>query len=378
MTETGFNDWRRAFLQRAQSIGISTETIERCQPSLKLLPEILDKQSNQTEFNLTISDYIARVVSDKRVRNGRSNFRFNRELLTQLSECYKVDPQIIMAIWGVETNYGKTRGDWSVLAALSNLAHAGHRANFFEDELLAAFQIVESGDIAPTEMKGSWAGAMGHGQFMPSSFQKFAVDHDGDGRRNIWADDPEDGLASIANYLSQHGWQMNRPCCLEIRLPDGFDYATAGRQTKLSATQWMELGVTTVDDSPAPDYGDSSVILPSGASGPAFMVFSNFDVILTYNRAEAYAISVGHLADRLQGGRPIRKTCPTDLVVLGRDALRELQTRLTQMGFDTLGADGFPGPNTASALRAYQKTYGLVADGFWSGAMLEHVTAQTT
>lgn len=377
LLEEEFSAWRLAFIDRARQAGLSDQILEFCASYLRPDARIHEKQSNQSEFTLTISDYLNRAVPEKRIRDGRARFRANRDLLHRVSEKYSVDAQVIMAIWGIETNYGATRGDWLVLSALANLAHAGHRAEFFEKELMAAFSIVEAGDIAPAAMLGSWAGAMGHGQFIPTSFQEFAVDSDGDGRRDIWGDDPEDGLASIANYLVQHGWRMNRPSSIEVRLPEGFDYALAGRQTRLPVTDWATMGVVSAEGGPVPDYGESSVLLPSGATGPAFMTFCNFDVLLSYNRAEAYGIAVSHLADRLQGGRPIRATCPDDLVVLKRDEMRELQERLTAAGHDTFGADGFTGPNTAKALRSYQAAHGLVADGFGSGAMLDHLRARS-
>lgn len=356
---------------------MSAQTLELCLSYMRPDPRILEKQSNQAEFTLTISQYLDRAVPESRIRKGRARFRSNRALLNAISEHYGVDAQIILAIWGLETDYGTTRGDYPVLRTLATLAQSGHRADFFEDELIAALHIVDTGDAAPASMLGSWAGAMGHGQFMPSSFHRFAVDSDGDGRRDIWGDNPQDGLASIANYLAQHGWQKSRPIYVEVTLPDGFDHALCGRQVTRSANDWAALGVIAAEGGQVPDYGESSVLLPSGATGPAFMTFGNFDVLLTYNRADAYAIAVGLLADRLQGGRPIKVTCPDDLIVLTREGMRELQDRLTGAGYDTLGADGFPGPNTAAALRAYQQDHSLPADGFGSGAMLDHLRRTT-
>lgn len=374
--EADFTAWRQGFLDRARKAGINPRTLENCVGQLIPEPKVLEKQSGQAEFTLTITDYLDRVVTEKRERQGRSTFRNKRQILSQIAAEYQVDAQVILAIWGIESNYGKTRGDWPVLTALSTLACAGHRSDFFESELIAALQIVEKGDVHPSNLRGSWAGAMGHGQFMPSSFQSYAVDHDNDGRRDIWSDNSTDGIASIANYLKHHGWIENRPALTEISLPEGFDFALTGRHHKLSVEMWSSVGVSSAESAPIPDYGESSVLLPSGARGPAFMVFDNFDVILTYNRAEAYGIAVGHLADRLEGGRPIRKRCPEDLVALTRDGMREVQTLLTQAGFNTYGADGFSGPNTAKALRAYQKVQGLVADGYASGDVLDHLRRQ--
>lgn len=376
MLETDFKAWCHAFQKRADQAGVSAQTLEFCASYLRPDPRVLERQSNQSEFTLNISQYLDRAVTDNRIRKGRARYRANRALLNSISEQFGVDAQVILAIWGLETDYGATRGDWPVLTALATLAQSGHRSEFFEDELIAALMIIDAGDIAPASMLGSWAGAMGHGQFLPSSYQRFAVDSDGDGRRDIWGDDPQDGLASIANYLAEHGWRMSRPCRVEVTLPSGFDYALAGRQTKRPVLDWAGMGVRSADGGPVPDYGDASVVLPSGASGPAFMTFGNFEVLLTYNRAEAYAIAAGYLADRVQGGRPIKTRCPGDLVVLTRDRMREVQERLTTAGYDTQGVDGFPGPNTAAALRSYQRDRGLVADGFGSGAILDRLRAE--
>ncbi|WP_289040368.1 lytic murein transglycosylase [uncultured Aliiroseovarius sp.] len=376
MLEHKFDDWRDAFLSRAREAGLSDATLALCADFLRPDQRILEKQSAQSEFTLTISDYLARAVTDARVRKGRAAHRKYRDLMNKISEAYQVDAQIILAIWGIETDYGTACGDWPVLSALTTLAYAGHRAGFFEDELIAALQIIEAQDITPEGMLGSWAGAMGHGQFMPTSFQVFAVDSDGDGRRNIWGGDPTDGLASIANYLARHGWQMSRPCRAEVTLPVGFDFALAGRQTRKPVSDWTAQGVIAADGTPVPDYGESSVLLPSGASGPAFLTFGNFDALRAYNQADSYVIAVGCLADRLQGGKPVAKICPNDLEVLTHAQMRELQERLTKAGYDTLGADGFSGPNTASALRSYQQDHSLVPDGFGSGAMLRHLRAR--
>ncbi|WP_371169407.1 lytic murein transglycosylase [Aliiroseovarius sp. 2305UL8-7] len=375
--EKSFLEWRQQFKSEAIAAGVMERTMELYASHLRQDVRILDKQSSQSEFILTITDYMDRVITDKRVRKGRACFRSNRQLLNRISSQYNVDAQIILALWGVETDYGRTRGDWPVLTSLATLAHGGHRADFFKDELIAALKILEAGDTAAAAMVGSWAGAMGHGQFMPSSFQRFAVDNDGDGRRDIWGDDPEDGLASIANYLAQHGWRTSKPASCEIVLPASFDHSQSGRENRLPVRDWVAQGVLLAEGSPIPDYGRSSVLIPSGASGPAFMVFDNFDVLLSYNRVDSYAIATAHLADRLQGGRPVKARCPTDLKALSRDEMRELQDLLTQKGHDAQGADGFSGPNTVRALKSYQKAHGLPTDGFGSSAMLEHLRSQS-
>lgn len=372
-----FEAWSKGFRERAEQSGIDGWLLNHCWPQIRLEPGVLEKHSAQAEFTLTICEYLARVVTEKRIKTGRAKFRKYRSALSRISDSYRVDAEVILAIWGVETNYGSTRGDWPVLSALATLAHTSHRAEFFENELLTALTILEQGDATPAELVGSWAGAMGHGQFMPSSFQEFAVDFDGDGRRDIWRIDPRDGLASIANYLRAKGWRMGAPWGVDVHLPDNFDYRLAGHETRRSADEWSDLGVTAADGSRLADYGPGSVLIPSGAMGPAFMAYNNFDVLLTYNRADAYAIGVGHLADRLSGGRALSVQCPDDLAMLTRDEMQELQEKLTAQGFDTLGADGFTGPNTQSALRAYQASRGLAPDGVATGAVLQAIRTET-
>lgn len=362
--ENRFDQWRERYIEKAAQSGVSGETLERAKPYLVLDPDIHARQSNQAEFALNISDYLDRVVTLQRVSKGRATFRNQRQILNDIAEAYRVDPQVILAIWGVETDYGRVRGEHSVLTALGNLAHNGHRADFFETELTTALSIIDGGHVEADAMLGSWAGAMGHGQFMPSSFLSFAVDHDRDGRRDIWSNDPTDGLASIANYLAQHDWHESQPWGIEVLLPDGFDFTQTGPEHRLPIADWNGVGVRTMEGTALPDYGDASVLCPSGATGPAFLVNHNFHVILAYNRAEAYGIAVGHLSDRLAGSRDKITPCPEGLTPLTRSQMAELQTRLTAAGYDTQGADGFTGPNTRAALRAYQSANGQVPDGF--------------
>ncbi|WP_424941554.1 lytic murein transglycosylase [Aliiroseovarius sp. S253] len=366
-----FGQWLDGYIPKASQAGISQESLQQAMPFLVLDPGIHEKQSNQAEFALNITQYLDRSVTAARVSKGRATFRNQRQILNEIAETYRVDPQAILAIWGIETNYGLIRGDNSVLTALANLAHDGHRAAFFENELTAALTILERGDADASTMVGSWAGAMGHGQFMPSSFLKFAVDHDEDGRSDIWSNDPTDGLASIASYLAQHDWRESQPWGIEVVLPAGFEFTLTGPEHRLTIADLNSMGVRTIADTILPDYGDASVLCPSGATGPAFVVNHNFHVILTYNRAEAYGIAVGHLSDRLAGSRAKITPCPEDLTPLTRSQMAELQTRLTKAGFDTQGADGFTGPNTRTALRAYQTEVGLIPDGFATQALLD-------
>jgi lytic murein transglycosylase len=250
-----------------------------------------------------------------------------------------------------------------VISALSTLAYEGRRGSFFEQQLVAALRILQNGDVSPKGMTGSWAGAMGHTQFIPTSYLAYAVDFTGDGRRDIWSDDPSDALASTAAYLARSGWKHGQPWGVEVRLPAGFNTGQAGRGTRRSPSDWAAQGVRDMDGRTVPDYGPASIIIPMGTSGPAFMIFNNFTVITRYNNAESYVIGIGHLSDRLAGGPPIRGSFPPDAKGMTIADRQELQRRLTAAGFDTQGTDGVIGPNTRAAISGYQQRAGLAVTG---------------
>jgi membrane-bound lytic murein transglycosylase B len=286
---------------------------------------------------------------------------------------YRVEAEVVAAIWGLESAYGARRGSTDIIAAMATLAHDGRRRDFFEAQLIAALQILQSGDVAPREMVGSWAGAMGHTQFMPTSYLEHAQDFDGDGRRDIWSDDPTDALASTAAYLRNFGWTYGQPWGVEVRLPDGFDYALTGERTRRGAGFWRRQGVTLADGSRVPDHGDASILLPGGSEGVALMIFDNFRVIERYNPADAYVIGVGHLSDRIIGGPAFRAGWPRGDRALSGDERRELQRRLTAAGFSTGGVDGIIGPNTQDAVRGFQRSVGVVPDGYASLSLLQRL-----
>ncbi len=367
-----FQTWVSGLRDRALQAQIKGALFDRVMATLHPLPEVLDKQTHQPETCLSLHDYMEITVSDDRIRTGRQKLRQYHALLMEIEARFGVDPEVIVAFWGLETGFGATRGHFPVIPALATLAHAGRRQAFFEGELIAALRIVQAGTIQLDAMLGSWAGAMGHGQFMPSSYLDFAVDFDGDGRSNIWGDDPTDALASIANYLSQQGWQKGQPWGGEVSLPDGFDHALTGLGRDRAVADWAALGVHPPCES-VPRDTPAAILLPAGARGTALMVFHNFHTILRYNRAESYAVAIGHLADRLAGAPPFVRGFPAGQRLLSRDQLCEVQTRLTSLGFDSQGSDGFMGPNTASAIRRFQSAQGLVADGFADLPLLERL-----
>jgi membrane-bound lytic murein transglycosylase B len=360
----GLHLWLSGFRLRASAAGISGAVMDQALTGLIYEPDVIRRDRNQSEFTKTIWDYLDTAASDARVENGRAALQKHGAVLARIEAKYGVDKEVVAAIWGLESAYGTFRGSVPTIQSLATLAYDGRRAAFFEGELLAALKILEAGDTAASNMQGSWAGAMGHTQFMPSSFLAYAVDFNGDGKRDIWGDDPTDALASSAAYLAGFGWTKAAPWGLEIKLPKGFDYDQTSERVKKPVAEWQALGVRQINGGDLPDHGAASVLLPGGARGAAFLIFSNFQVIERYNSADAYVIAVGHLADLLRGRARIASGWPRELRALTLEERLDLQTRLTRAGFDTQGVDGKMGPNTIAAVKAFQKSKGIITDGY--------------
>ncbi len=368
-----YDAWVAGFRTRAATRGISPATLASAFRNAGFLPGVIERDRNQTEFTRTLEDYLAIAASDERISAGRAALRNQARVLSQIEAQFGVEANVITAIWGLESRYGARRGTVPVISALSTLAYDGRRGAFFESQLIAALKILQNGDIGVADMTGSWAGAMGHTQFIPTSYLAFAVDFGGDGQRDIWSDDPTDALASAAAYLKRSGWRRGRPWGVEVRLPDRFDTAQTGRRSKRSPSAWAAQGVRDMDGRPVPDHGPASILIPAGAAGPAFMVFENFTVISRYNNSVLYVIGIGHLSDRLAGSPPIRATFPPDAQGMTLKDRKELQQRLTERGFDTGGADGVIGPNTRRAISDYQRRAGLDVSGAPSVGLLRHL-----
>jgi membrane-bound lytic murein transglycosylase B len=366
VTDAGVQAWIAAFRPRALAAGISEATLDAALTGVALRPDVVVKDRNQTEFTRTIWDYLDKAVSQDRIAAGQKALKMYGPVLRRIEAKYGVDRQVLLAIWGLESSYGVQRGDVPTVAALVTLASSTRRSAYFERELLAALRILQEGDVTAAAMQGSWAGAMGHTQFMPTSYLGLAVDFNGDGRRDIWSDDPGDALASTAAYLARYGWQKGAPWGLEITLPQGFDTRLAGEKIHHTAAEWQAMGVARASGGDLPDCGPSSVLLPGGARGAAFLICPNFHVIEHYNPADAYVIAVGYLGDRIMGGGPILGLWPRDLRALTLDERIALQHRLTFAGYDAGGADGRIGPLTQSAIRAFQTSIGVVPDGYAS------------
>ncbi|MCR8548777.1 lytic murein transglycosylase [Salipiger sp. P9] len=367
----GFRDWIAGFRSRALAKGISAATFDAAFRGVSYDPKVVDRDRNQNEFTKTVWVYLDSAASDARIAAGKKALAEHRALLDRIEAKYGVDKQAVLAIWGLESAFGTYRGNDPVIQSLATLAYDTRRGAFFEGQLLDALTILQNGDTVPANMKGSWAGAMGHTQFMPSSFLALAEDWNGDGRRDIWSDDPADALASAANYLKENGWQHGLPWGVEVTLPGDFDYTLAAREIEKMPSDWAALGVVGTDGKPVPDHGPASVLLPGGHLGAAFMIFKNFEVIERYNTADAYVIGVGHLGDRIMGGGPVQHGWPREDRALTLDERKELQTRLRDAGFDPEKIDGRIGPLTINAVRGYQKSTGAVPDGYASLRVLQ-------
>ncbi len=346
----------------AHENGVSAATIERATSNLTFDPDLITAEHTQPEFSTPIWDYIAGLVDDERIADGQAMMQRWGHWLAVAQQRYGVDAAIITAIWGVESNFGKGFGTHPVVQSLASLACAGGREPYFRSEFIAALKIIDAGDIDPAHFDGSWAGAFGHTQFMPSTFLRMAVDLDGDGRRDLIASVP-DALGSTANYLHRHGFIRGLPWGFEVRLPSQYS-GPSGRRNKQPMVSWAARGITHVDGSPLRGEADVGLFLPAGPQGPAFLVTHNFDVIYSYNAAESYALAIALLADRLRGGPPLAAHWPTNDPGLSRAGRREVQTLLIRHGYDLDGkVDGVLGKKTHAAIADFQARVGLTPNG---------------
>lgn len=368
-----FENWTTSFQNRAIAQGISPTVLDQAFAGIDYDSGVIKRDRNQSEFSKTLWEYLDSAVSDLRIKNGKAAMRENASALAAIEQKYGVDKQVVVAIWGLESAYGSFRGSNNTVQSLATLAFDARRAAFFEDQLIAALTILQNGDTTASNMTGSWAGAMGHTQFMPTSYLEHAVDFTGDGKRDIWSEDPTDALASTAAYLKHFGWVKGQPWGVEVTLSDGFDYALAGRDIERTPAEWAQMGVMATNGKPVPDHGMGSILLPAGSKGVAFMIFNNFSVIERYNSADAYVIGVGHLSDRIIGGTDFAAAWPRGDRALTFAERKELQRRLTAAGFDTQKIDGKIGPLTINAVRQYQSSIGAVQDGYASLSVLKQL-----
>ncbi|MFT3718197.1 lytic murein transglycosylase [Pseudorhodoferax sp.] len=370
-----FAQWIARFREQARAAGIDAAVLHAAFDGVQYLPEVVAQDRAQPEFTRSIWDYLDTAVSPTRVARGQDKRLEVRAALDAAAARYGVPAETVVAIWGMESNYGTHYGSTPTIDALATLGFDGRRAEWARGQLLAALRILQNGDIARERMVGSWAGAMGQTQFLPTSFLAYAVDADGDGRRDIWGS-MADVAASTAHFLAREGWQRGQPWGLEVRLPPGFDLARADDALRQAGAQWAAEGVRPAAGGALPDLPDASLLLPAGARGPAFLVGPNFRAILRYNNATSYALAVGLLAQRIAGGPGVQAAWPRDLHPLSRSELRALQQALNGQGFASGTPDGVLGPATRAAIRGWQRRQGLPADGFPTQELLGQVLAR--
>lgn len=369
---SGAGDFR-AFVEElwpaAQARKVSRATFDAAFRGVTPDPAVLARLRRQGEFGRAVWEYLTGAVSPGRIARGRAESARRAGTLAAIEAAYGVPGPVLLAFWGIESDFGASAGTMPVIRALATLAEARHRGELFRDELLAALEILEHHDVTPERMRGSWAGAMGQTQFLPSAYLRAAVDFDGDGRRDIWASAP-DALASIAHFLQQAGWRRDLPWGVAVTLPAGFDLA----RYRGPFADFARRGVRTLDGAPLPDQGEASLFLPGGAGGPAFLLTANFEVIRAYNTSDSYALAVGHFSDRIAGGPPLAAPWPTG-PRLDQAGLTALQRGLSARSLYEGPFDGRAGPKLREAVRRYQIAEGLPADGYATPALLEHMRA---
>lgn len=369
-----FGAWLRGLEKEAIIKGIGKGTFSSAFEGVVPLPRIIELDRSQAEFTQPFWTYLSSRVSSRRIRDGRILLEKHSSILETIQRKYGVQSRFLIAFWGLETNFGQNLGSFRVITALATLAFDERRSKFFRSELFDALFILDNGHITPEDMLGSWAGAMGQTQFMPSTFITYSVDEDGDGRKDVW-DSLPDAFGSAANFLAKLGWNFNQTWGREIKLPDSFDLRNIGLSVTKDLAEWQSLGIRRINGENLPKVQiEGSVILPAGIKGPAFMVYANFRTIMKWNRSTLYAISVGHLADRISGQGPLQSPRRPE-TPLARVDIINLQDRLRLLGFDPGESDGTIGPRTRSAIAGFQAAKGLPPDGYADQELLEVITA---
>ena len=365
-----FSEWQADFRAQALKAGINPLVFDNAFAGITPDMSVIKADRSQPEFSRPVWEYLDGALSPLRVRNGQRLLEQNAELLGRIEQRYGVDRQALVSVWGMESNFGSFQGNKSVIRSLATLAYEGRRPEFAQSQLIAALKIIQEGDISPDKMLGSWAGAMGQTQFIPTTYETHAVDFDGDGRRDIW-NSSADALASTAHYLQSSGWKQGQPWGFEVTLPAGFDYALADGAIKKSVAEWQKLGVKVPASAAGSEQLSAALLLPAGYRGPAFLVLDNFRAILRYNNSSSYALAVGLLSQRFNGGGTILADWPKDDRPLSRSERVELQMLLSQRNYDAGNADGIIGANTRKAIRSAQQAMGWPADGYPSHKLLE-------
>jgi lytic murein transglycosylase len=363
-----FRECVRQLRVEAKDAGIRGNTFDRAMKGVEPDQSVIDAMNTQPEIETPIWDYMDRLVSPQRIVDGQARIAQWSAVLDRAEQAYGVDRYTLVAVWGVESDYGRIMGQRPLMRSLATVSCYGDRQKFFRGELFAALNIVQAGDIKLDTLKGSWAGAFGHTQFIPTTFQRLAVDFDGDGKRDLINSVP-DALGSVGNFLKASGWRRDQPWGYEVRIPENY-HGPSGRHQRQPLAEWVKLGVTRADGTGLVGDGEAALLLPTGTRGPAFIIFPNFDAIHAYNRSESYALAIAHLADRFKGGAPIQAKWPTDDPILTRTERRELQERLIKRGLLEGDADGIVGSRTIAAIKSFQASAGLPSDGYASARVL--------
>ncbi|MGZ0786789.1 lytic murein transglycosylase [Pseudomonas saponiphila] len=373
-----FDEWLNAFRTEALNAGIRADVFDRAFAGITPDMSVIKADRSQPEFTRPVWEYLDGALSPVRVRKGQALLLQYSDILQRIEQRYGVDRQALVAVWGMESNFGDFQGNKSVIRSLATLAYEGRRPAFANSQLIAALQIIQHGDIQPEKMLGSWAGAMGQTQFIPTTYNTHAVDFDGDGRRDIW-NSPADALASTAHYLQSSGWQKGQPWGVEVQLKSGFDYALADASTRKTVGEWLSLGMTTSNGKALP-YGSeqlsASLLLPAGYRGPAFLILDNFRAVLKYNNSSSYALAVNLLSERFGGAGQIDGSWPKDDLPLSRSERIELQTLLSTHQYEAGNPDGIIGANTRKAIRSAQQALGWPADGYPTHKLLESLRSR--
>jgi membrane-bound lytic murein transglycosylase B len=369
-----FHEFVASLWQSAEERGVSRRTFDAAFAGVSFDPKVVAMTEAQPEFVRPIWDYIASAVSADRIERGRAKAGAASAWLAKARDAYGVDEAVILGVWGLETDFGDYLGSYNVVGALASLAYVRFRGDYFRDELLSALVILEQGGVAPREMVGSWAGAMGQTQFMPSSYLAYALDFDEGGRRDVWTHDA-DAIGSTANYLAKHGWVTGLPWGFEVVLPPGFVLTNADSTSPARFSSFAARGVTRTDRSPWPEKGEGRLMIPAGLKGPVFLVTSNFDVIKTYNNSTAYALSVALLGDAVSGGGGLAAPWPTDRPLTAVQT-QTLQAKLKKMGYDVGKVDGKIGDALHAAVRVYQERNGLAPDGYADFVLFKRISAE--
>lgn len=370
--EAGLQQFVQSFRPRALSAGVSAATYDRAMRIARYNPDVIRLDRKQAEFARPVWLYLDSAVSDQRVSTGREKAGQLNSTMSAIEARYGVPREIVLAVWGMESNYGANRGKMQIIPSLTTLAYDGRRGEMFQNQLIAALKILQAGDTDAEHMLGSWAGAMGHTQFMPTSYLEYAVDFTGDGRRDIWSEDPTDALASTAAYLARNGWQRGQAWGAEVQLPPGFSMGQIGKGTRKSTAAWAGQGVTRKGGGGLPG-GNGSIIMPAGANGPAFLILDNFRALLRYNNSDNYALGVSFLGERIAGRPGIQGSWPRNDRPLSTNERQEIQQRLRAKGFYQGEIDGLFGSATMESVAAYQKSIGVTPDGYPTSILLDQL-----